>query len=526
MSTRPLEERPQASDGRTEKGDIVKGRNIRLAATYALAASLLGGCSGDDSVGPAGAQIPTTETMVGWIAEIVDQGIRRPGYAADEWTENWARDRFIELGLQDVTLDPIEVVRWEPLRWSLRVWHEGDPENVVEIPSYPVPMSADAAGLEGELVFSAGDEPPSVDGAIAVIENEFIALPQIATSAFATWWYDPTGELLDLVQVLPFSARFQNAMEPAIDAGAIAFIGILRGLPWDTDRYYVPYDGEERPIPGLWLSSSNGDRLLEITSQGPTRARIVLERSLEPAISHNLTGTLPGASDEWIIIGSHHDAPWASAVEDGSGIALVLAQAQYWSQVPAAERPHNLMFLLNGGHMSGGAGLIRFVETNRPFLEQDVLVEIHLEHAAREARGENGNLVATDEPEPRWWFTSFIPTLEQAVANAICRHGLKRSFIMPPEGFPPGSRNPPTDAAFFHPSAPIVSFLTAPVYLFDEADTLDKVHEASLEPLTRATIDIVNEMSTHSAQSLRAEIYTPPRATDLNCSTENKGTMQ
>lgn len=150
-------------------------------------------------------------------------------------------------------------------------------------------------------------------------------------------------------------------------------------------------------------------------------------------------------------------------------------------------------------------------------MEQDVVVEIHLEHAARQAVGVDGKLVATDEPEPRWWFTSQIPPLEQAVSNAICDHDLKRSLMMPPSGFPPGSENPPTDAAFFHPHSPIVSFLTAPVYLFDEADTLDKVHEPSLVPLTRATIDIVNAMANRSAASLRADVYSPPRSAPLVC---------
>ena len=44
-------------------------------------------------------------TMMGWIARITERGIRRPGYAADDWTEQWAAERFREYGLGDVTLD-------------------------------------------------------------------------------------------------------------------------------------------------------------------------------------------------------------------------------------------------------------------------------------------------------------------------------------------------------------------------------------------------------------------------------------
>jgi len=421
----------------------------------------------------------------------------------------------VEFGLEDVTLDPVSVDRWEPLAWSLDVWHDATPGDRMSLPCYPTPFSAATSGLEGELALSSGMAGEDLGGKIAVVENQFLALPQSVLTSFATWVYDPAGEVPTSVQILPFSGQLNTIMDPAVAAGAIGFVGILRGLPWDTDHYYVPYDDVHRPIPGLWLSERNGDRLLEFLGQGPARGRIVLERNLEPATSHEVTGVLRGASDQWIVIGSHHDGPWASAVEDASGTSLVLAQARYWSRVPARERPHNLLFLLNAGHFSGGAGLQHFVTTHHDFIANQVVVEIHLEHAAREARGDNGQLVPTDAPEWRWWFTSFIPPLEEAVAGAICAEGLGRSLIMPPEGFPPGSKNPPTDAAFFHPLTPIVSFLTAPMYLFDEGDTLAMIHQASLVPLTRATIRIVEALRDQTVSSLRSAVYVPPRATKM-----------
>jgi hypothetical protein len=238
--------------------------------------------------------------------------------------------------------------------------------------------------------------------------------------------------------------------------------------------------------------------------------RITVDAAVERVTSHNVIATLPGASDQWIIIGSHHDGPWASAVEDGSGIAMVLAQARYWSQVPRHERPHNLMFLLNAGHVAGGAGLIAFVTRNTERLAQ-VVLELHLEHVAREARTENGQLIPTDQPEVRWWFTSRIGLLEDAVEQAIRAEDLRRSFIMQPDGFPPGSPAPPTDGAFFHPAGvPIVNFLTAPMYLFDAQDTLDKIHTPSLVPVTRAAIRIINALQGRSAAELRAAVRPPP----------------
>src|SRR4029077_9811450 len=102
------------------------------------------------------------------------------------------------------------------------------------------------------------------------------------------------GELETHTQILPFGARLNGALEPTIEAGAAGFIGILRGLPWETDRYYVPYDAVVRPIPSVWVSSENGDLLLAFLREGPGRARMELERTLEKTTSHNVTGVLRG----------------------------------------------------------------------------------------------------------------------------------------------------------------------------------------------------------------------------------------
>ena len=451
--------------------------------------------------------LPSSDQMMGWIATVVAQGIRRPGYPADQWAEQWIRDQFTAFGLEDVQLDPVEVKRWLPTQWSLEVWSDTAPQDVRSIPCFPLPYTAPAAALEGPVAsFAAGAD---FSGKIAVVDNLFLQLPQTVIRAFSSREYDPDGEFASHVQTLPFGAVLQNVTAPAIAAGAAGFIGIL-GLPFETHDYYVPYDGEQRPIPGVWISASDGQQLKQLLAAGPVSGRIRVDSTVDQFTSHNVIATLPGASDEWIIIGSHHDGPWASAVEDGSGIAMVLAQARYWSQVPRNQRPHNLMFLLNAGHMDGGAGLRAFVTRNADRLAQ-VVLELHLEHAAREARGENGQLIPTDKPEVRWWFTSRITVLEDAVEQALHAEDLRRSFIMQPDGFPPGSPAPPTDGAFFHPSGvPIVNFLTAPMYLFDAQDTLDKIHTPSLVPITRAAIRIINAMQSQSAASLRAAVRTPP----------------
>jgi hypothetical protein len=113
-------------------------------------------------------------------------------------------------------------------------------------------------------------------------------------------------------------------------------------------------------------------------------------------------------------------------------------------------------------------------------------------------------LVSTGQPVPRWFFTTRIPALEAAVADALETEELDRSMILAPDAF---GEQPPTDGAFYHrEGVPVMNFLTAPFYLFDAMDTLDKIDRDNLVPLTRATIRIIESTRGVSAAEMRAGV--------------------
>jgi hypothetical protein len=434
---------------------------------------------------------PSEAQIHGWIAEVFAQGVRRPGYAADRWAEGWIAERLRALGAEAVRMEPVELSRWEPRHASLSVAGE-------EIACFPLPHAAATPPIELPLVPFDPAEPARVRGAAALVDVPMLRLPHAFLAAQASFTYDPSGSFAGAAQLLPFGSAFQAVMEPALAAGAAAFVGVLRDYPGDSKDYYVPYDGLARPIPGLWIRGSDGARLHALAARGGARAQIEVDAERSTVVDHNVVAELPGADDETVVIGSHHDGPWASAVEDASGIALVLAQAAYWARLPRAERPHRLIFLLNAGHMHGGAGARAFLTAHRGELARIVL-ELHLEHAAAEL---DAAALPTGRPEARWWFTSCLPRLEAAVRAAIEGERLERSFVLPPTVFGP---HPTTDGGFFHlEGVPLVNLLAAPFYLFDAMDTLDKIHRPSLVPITRAAIRIVESTAGVSASQMRS----------------------
>jgi hypothetical protein len=449
--------------------------------------------------------VPNGPKIRSWIERVFARGIRRPGYPADRWTKDFVLEEYRRLGLEQVRLEPVPLPFWEPRSASLRVRGGA---NEIEIPCFPLPHTAPCEEIELELAGFDPATPEAVAGKASLHETRLMRLPPdspVATEPDLAGLpggriFDPRGTFEGATQVLPFGPLILEVMEPAIDAGAAAFIGALTDYPGDSCDYYVPYDAVDRPLPGVWIRGSDGARLRALLAEGDVRVRLRVDAERRDMVCHNVVGELPGADEECVVIGTHHDGPWASAVEDGSGIALVLAQAVYWSQIPASERPHRLVFLMNAAHMAGGAGCAAYIETHADQIESIVL-SIHLEHAANEFVERNGDLVASGEPEVRWFFTSRIPALERAVRQAIEAEGLDRSLILPPDVFAP---RPTTDGGQFHlHGVPLVDYLTAPFYLFDSIDTLDKIHEPSLVPVTRATIRLVESTRGVSAAEMR-----------------------
>jgi hypothetical protein len=481
------------------------------------------GCSGDDDDDTAppedddgggnpgngeavvDADVPDEALIMGWIGAVVDQGIRRPGYAADEWTETYTADLFREFGLEDVRLEPVPAKRWEDGEVTLEVVAGSVTKR---LDAFPVPYSTPADGLDVELTAFDAADPEASAGKAALCDVTLIGIPAdmmigagSAPEDKSRRAYDPDGTLVGANHLTPSQVGLD--LEPTAEAGAAAFIGTLKDHPGNPYRFYVPYDALEVPIPAVYVSGSDGAWLHEQLAAGPVRVRLSVAMQEEDIETNNVVGELPGADDDIVIVGSHHDAPWASAVEDGSGIGMVLAQAKYWAARPQDERPHRMIFVLQAAHMAGWVGQKAFVRDHADEVERTVL-QVHLEHAAKEIVEEGGELVPNGLPVPRWFFTSRNPALEEAVYSALETEDLKRSLLLAPDAI--GGRPPTDGVAYYDVGVPIMNFLGTPWYLFDEFDTIDKVDNENLVAITRAVIRIISATAGTSAADMRAGV--------------------
>ena len=205
-------------------------------------------------------------------------------------------------------------MRWEPLEWSLDITTAAGETRTVEL----LPDAVHAPGRRSSTSSSPrgtrkiGLRSP---GSACLFENGLLRVPPDARSSPAGSApddltgrvYDPEGTFEESDHVLPFGAALQDVVEPFAAEGAVAVIGVLSGYPGNSVEYYVPYTGEQYSVPGVWVNGPDGAWLTEQLAAGAVRVRLTVRSSREDITSANVIGELPGADDDIVVVGSHHD---------------------------------------------------------------------------------------------------------------------------------------------------------------------------------------------------------------------------
>ena len=450
-------------------------------------------------------ELPDSETIWAWIQELCRTPHRRPGTSEGHQAEEWVADRFREMGLEQVTLDPIPITVWTAKQWSLRVAGKEIPAFFVVNTGFTGPEGVSAAlvyvGLGREKDFA----PKDVAGKIVVAEVPFPKMPygallKLSGAAYAI--SDPDGSItLSSSQYLNFvrqnflgGTTAENA--PANDVywqaqrqGAAAICLILRDQPSNSNTHYGPYDGIMKPMPALWIGKQDGIELRESAKAG-AEATLALEGGTEPGVMHNVWGILPGRSEEVILVTSHHDSPFQGAVEDGAGTAQVLAQAWAWSRVPKDQRPKTLVFVVDSGHFYGSLGGHTFARDHREIMKR-VRILITLEHlGGKEVEEKNGEYAETGRLAFTVMFTSHDPKVIASVRKAFAIHPARMTAAIPYDFF---GEAPTSDAAGYvlEAGVPVISWIGCPYYLLDAHDTLDKIERRELKPIAETVSEMV-----------------------------------
>jgi len=291
-------------------------------------------------------------------------GPRLAGTPAEARARSWAVAMLERLGFERVRVEPAVVRGWKRGRERARV-----------VAPFPQPLRVTAlghsvstpkAGLRAPVVRFAdldavrATEPGALDGRIAFIDR---AMPRTQDGS-------GYGAVVEIRSAGPSVAATKGA-----EALLIRSVG--------TDHHRLPHTGmlryrDDAPsIPAAALSVPDADQLGRILARGD-EVLVHLElhpRFTGPEKTGNVVAEVRGAArpDEIVLVGAHLDS-WdlgTGAVDDGAGVAIVVAAARLVKELGRPER--TVRVVLFGAEEVGLVGAKAYAEAHAEELEKHVV---------------------------------------------------------------------------------------------------------------------------------------------------------
>jgi len=180
------------------------------------------------------------------------------------------------------------------------------------------------------------------------------------------------------------------------------------------------------------------------------------------------------------------DGYFDGAIDNGSGLAVMMGLAEHYSKVPQSERKRNLIFMGSAGH-HGGPGA-RWLHDERDTVLAKTALIINLEHvSAVRTKYWGPHLRKTNVVAPmRWWVWGSKPLLDVAVKSfAHFNVGLTADMDTGASG----------EIGQVARDAPSMQVITSPEPKHTEQDTEEWVPAAGLEQVGRAYARIIDEIN-------------------------------
>ncbi len=463
--------------------------------------------------------IPENGEIFSWIEKVCAPHHRRVGSPESQQSIAYIKQKLHDALKVEIHDDPIAIdAVYTATNWSLNI-HNGS--DTYEFPAFYIVNTGMTlenpygGSKTGRLVWVGSGSPDEfsalaaegeIAGNIVVAECEFPNLPMgLLTFLFnGGYAFSDPENAIGLLSSMPMTfvrsnfppeyteVEYEDSVyRQAEKYGAEGLVLVMKNHPGDVNTHWGPYDGKMRKMPGMWVSSYKADAMTALAQKGVS-ATITLEGTVEPGQGHNLYARLPGKSEEIILISSHHDSCFKGATEDGTGVGMVLAQAEIWGGIPFEEREKTIVFSLTDGHHYRGIGAEHFAEDHLDDIMRKTIININLEHLAAKAVevDENGEYQTTNNGASTFIFINENPTAIATTARMLENLEPDKTFAVQSTLL---GDVPPGEAGHFHIIAgtDFIHWIGHPMYLLNGEDTLDKIDQSMLKPIATNVTEMV-----------------------------------
>ncbi|HMK11404.1 MAG TPA: hypothetical protein VK461_07470, partial [Acidimicrobiales bacterium] len=236
-----------------------------------------------------------------------------------------------------------------------------------------------------------------------------------------------------------------------LQAGEAGAAGLVFAFDLPREQlagYFEPHMGTHYRVPAVFVGGDERDRLLDVAMRGADVA-VTVSAVVQTRVTRNVHATLPGQSDERIVLVTHTDGnTWVQE----NGVAALLAIGAYVAELPLEERHRTIELTFTSGHLHiSREGSHRYsAQLDREYGNGTVACVFAIEHLGARAldpqpRGDASGreLVFGDEPEILLWCVGPSDAMRAAVIDAVEQRGLARVLVSPGFGAPVPGQVPP-----------------------------------------------------------------------------------
>jgi hypothetical protein len=299
--------------------------------------------------------------------------------------------------------------------------------------------------------------------------------------------------LIDGKMILNFSPthneRLFNTIGTAIKRGALAVI-CTNDSPLNSISYVIPL--EECSIPVLSISTPDGKYLKHLCTRYHKKLTVNLIEITEvaPATSNTIIGTLPGKSEDIILIGTHTDSTFTGALDNAAANSGLIFLANHYAKVPLEKREKTMLFVGWTGHECGAVGAKMFAEMHQDIFSK-ITTYVLLDGFGCSGfyDGINEGIIPTGLDERRGLFITENHLLLSFCLDAVMKYKLLPAVYVSAHSFPVSDLGP-----FVEKDVPSILIIGKPILYHTKLDTIDLITPDQLERSFKAHVEIIDKI--------------------------------
>jgi hypothetical protein len=397
---------------------------------------------------------------------------RITGTDADAENAEWLMAKFRQIGLSDVHEQVFELPpQWMPRSWSVVASGTGKTLTLDTAQPTYLSVGTPADGLELEAVY------------VALASEADIALSRdVRGKAVFFYSTDTSSRHIGISD---------NAIKRLADRGAAAIFVIL-GIPGNERTQFYPVNS---PVPSFSLGQRDGLAMRDLiaTAGGTAHVKVKLDVDRVSNLkSGTVWGTLPGATDETIVVVAHRDGWFEGANDNAAGVATMIGLAEYFAKIPKEQRRRTIVFLGTNGHHDNGAESGTWL-AQHPEVFAKTAVLLNAEHTGAFDTGP-GNIRMSNGAAPSTWYATG-QRLADIVVKALDAFGVST--------YPQSSPTPAGEIGRYYQLAPAAQVMSSGFVWHSDQETAETISASGLAAVTRAYAKIMADSNALDLKDLR-----------------------